>query len=159
MTKFQWNSENKQQIVAKVFCGFFFVFTHKNFKMYTSFGLSCILQKLTGWVVTTLSNTHEVGGSIHAKFSFFKQHTHKTNYLQRFPYNVALSAIMRWELVLYSTLQNRMAEGAAAVSPLQGVRVQIPPGCSLVGVGGSRKSNPLGLVGTPVIACLKGGRE
>jgi hypothetical protein len=60
---------------------------------------------------------------------------------------------------LHMTLQNRMAEGAAAVSSLQGVRVQILPGRSLVGVGGSRRSNPLGLVGTPMIASLKGGGE
>ena len=90
-----------------------------------------------------------------------KRHTQPTN-LQLFPYTIATSDTTGDGLLcsnLHASSQNRMAEGAAAVSPLQGVRVQISPGCSLVGVVGSRKSNPLGLVGTLVKACLKGGSE
>ena len=108
----------------------------------------------------TLSNILKVGGSILTKF-ILKKCT-QPDHLELFPYSVTISTSTRWGLLypnLCTTPQNYMAEGAAAVSSLQGVRVQIPPGCSLVGVGGSRKSNPLGLVGTPVIACLKGGSE
>ena len=51
--------------------------------------------------------------------------------------------------------QDCMAEGAVAVSPFAGCQGSHPTWCTQpVGGGGSRNSNPLGLVGTPVRACM-----
>ena len=116
-------------------------------RVYTKFGSPWILVKyLTAWVVMTLSNIHKVAGSNATKCHLlFKKHT-PSSHLKPFTYSVAISASTRWGTNwsnVYMMPQNCMAERSVAVSPLQGVRVQILPGCSLVGVGCRRQSNPL----------------